>query len=172
MTFMACPSLSSSPRSSRAFVSPASDQARSYPFPDRLQSNTLSLGVGLTWTLYDGGEVDAAVASARIGKDQATVTESLKLRETELAQVQAMQSLRASMEQVRLYDKALEAAEKNVHTQQAEFENGLLTNLELMQALDTRLQIKRNRDQAEVNAKLAYVNAQLQLTGLPKSHSK
>ena len=66
-------------------------------------------------------------------------------------------------------DQALAAAERNVKLQQNEFENGLLTNLEVMQALDQRLQIKRNRDQAVYNAKLAYVEAQLQVSGLPKA---
>jgi len=141
----------------------------SYPFPDSEQMNRLSFGVGLTWTLYDAGEVEARVSTAVIERRQATVTESLETRENRLIREQAELAFRDGLEQIRLYDKALAAAERNVKIQQDEFENGLLTNLEVMQALDTRLQIKRNRDQALYNAKLAYIEAQLQVRGVPKA---
>ncbi len=139
------------------------------PFPDGEQANRLSFGVGLTWTLYDAGEVEANVSSAVIERTQANVTQSLQSRENTLIREQAEQAFRDGLVQIRLYDEALSAAERNVKLQQDEFENGLLTNLEVMQALDQRLQIKRNRDQAIYNAKLAYVEAQLQVRGLPKA---
>lgn len=140
----------------------------SYPFPDGTQANKLSFGVGLTWILYDGGEVQAQIANAVIEKSKASVTESLQKRDNTLAREQAVRALSDGMEQIRLYDKALAAAEKNVRVQQQEFENGMLTNLDVMQALDIRLQIKRSRDQALYRAKLAFVDAQLQLAGIPK----
>jgi outer membrane protein TolC len=139
------------------------------PFPDGEQSNRLRFGVGLTWTLYDAGEVEANVSTAVIERNQANVTESLQSRENSLIREQAEQAFRDGLVQIRLYDQALAAAERNVKIQQQEFENGLLTNLEVMQALDQRLQIKRNRDQAIYNAKLAYIEAQLQVRGLPKA---
>ncbi|HYX36483.1 MAG TPA: TolC family protein [Oligoflexus sp.] len=141
----------------------------SYPFPDNEQVNRLSFGVGLTWTLYDAGEVEANVKTAVIERSQANVTQSLETRENRLIREQAEQAYRDGLEQIQLYDKALAAAERSVKIQQEEFENGLLTNLEIMQALDQRLQIKRNRDQALYNAKLAYIEAQLQVRGLPKA---
>lgn len=140
-----------------------------YPFPDGEQSNRLSFGVGLTWTLYDAGEVEANVSNALIERNQANITQALQSRENTLIREQAEQAFRDGLVQIRLYDQALDAAERNVKIQQNEFENGLLTNLEVMQALDQRLQIKRNRDQAIYNAKLAYVEAQLQVRGLPKA---
>lgn len=143
--------------------------AWNYPFPDGEQANRLSFGVGLTWTLYDAGEVEANVSTAVIERNQANVTQSLQTRENTLIREQAEQAFRDGLVQIRLYDQALAAAERNVKLQQDEFENGLLTNLEVMQALDQRLQIKRNRDQAIYNAKLAYVEAQLQVRGLPKA---
>lgn len=139
------------------------------PFPDGEQSNRLRFGVGLTWTLYDAGEVEANVSTAVIERNQANVTEALQSRENTLIREQAEQAFRDGLVQIRLYDQALAAAERNVKIQQQEFENGLLTNLEVMQALDQRLQIKRNRDQAIYNAKLAYIEAQLQVRGLPKA---
>jgi outer membrane protein len=143
--------------------------AWNYPFPDGEQANHLSFGVGLTWTLYDGGEVEANVSTAVIERNQAKVTQSLQTRENLLIREQAEQAFRDGLVQIRLYDQALAAAERNVKLQQDEFENGLLTNLEVMQALDQRLQIKRNRDQAVYNAKLSYIEAQLQVRGLPKA---
>ncbi len=143
-----------------------------YPFPDEQQFNSLSFGVGLSWTLYDAGENEAAIRSAVIDKNKAALTETLQTRESKLALDQAQQAYQDGLEQIRLYDKALEAAEKNVRLQQQEFENGLLTNLEVMQALDTRLQIKRNRDQAIYRAKLAKVEALLLTQGLPSNNSK
>jgi len=140
-----------------------------YPFPDDQQFNSLSFGVGLTWTLYDAGETDAAIRTAVIDKTKASLTETLQTRESKLALDQAQQAYQDGLEQIRLYDKALEAAEKNVRIQQQEFENGLLTNLEVMQALDTRLQIKRNRDRALYQAKLAKVEALLLTQGLPQA---
>ncbi len=141
----------------------------SYPFPDGTQANKLSFGVGLTWILYDGGEVEAQIANALTEKSKASVTESLQRRENTLARQQAEQAFRDGMEQIRLYDKALAAAERNVKVQQQEFENGMLSNLDVMQALDSRLQLKRSRDQALYRAKLAFVDAQLQLGGLAKN---
>jgi outer membrane protein TolC len=143
--------------------------AWNYPFPDGEQANRLSFGVGLTWTLYDAGEVEANVSTALIERQQANVTETLETRENTLVREQAEQAFRDGLVQIRLYDQALEASERNVKLHQQEFENGLLTNLEVQQALDQRLQIKRNRDRAVYDAKLAYVEAQLQLRGLPKA---
>jgi outer membrane protein len=140
-----------------------------YPFPDGEQLNRLSFGVGLTWTLYDAGEVEASVSTALIERNQANVTQTLETRENSLIREQAEQAFQDGLVQIRLYDQALAAAERSVKIQQDEFENGLLTNLEVMQALDQRLQIKRNRDQAIYNAKLAYIEAQLQTRGLPKA---
>jgi outer membrane protein len=140
-----------------------------YPFPDGQQSNRLSFGVGLTWTLYDAGEVEANVSTAVIERKQANITEALESRENRLIREQAELALRDGLEQIRLYDQALAAAERNVKVHQEEFENGLLTNLEVMQAIDQRLQIKRSRDQALYNAKLAYIEAALQVRGLPKA---
>lgn len=139
-----------------------------YPIPDEKQFNRLHFAVGLTWTLYDAGEADAAIRGAILDKQKALIGEALQTRDTEYARVEADRSYRDGLEQIRLYEKAFYAAEKNLKIQQLEFDKGLLTNLEIMQALDTRLQIKRSRDQAIYQTKLALVELNLFNYGVPK----
>ncbi len=130
-----------------------------YPNDDSV--NTFSLGLGLNWLIYDAGQNRNQVAGVELEKQQAQLDQELLTRQASLDQTLANRAWSDGIAQIRDLEQANKAAEQNLKAQQREFENGLLTNLELTQALDTKLQVKRTLDQALYRTKFAYIEAQL-----------
>lgn len=124
-------------------------------------SHDFAIGLGLSWTLYDAGEIHAAVNSANLQRSKATVAKQLADREGNLNLSLARRQLDDSLLQIKTYRSALEVVEKTLKVQQQEFNSGLITNLEMLTTLDQRLQIRRNLDQAIYRAKLVYIQSKV-----------
>lgn len=124
-------------------------------------SHAFGIGVGLTWLLYNAGEINAEVSTATFQKTKATVAKQLADRQSQLDLALAKRKLADNIEQIKAYKSALEVVEKTLKAQQLEFNSGLITNLEMLTTLDQRLSIRRNLDLATYRAKLTYVQSQV-----------
>lgn len=142
----------------------------SYPNDD--SNNTFSIGVGLNWLIYDAGQVRNTVAGLEIEKQKAQLEQQLLTRQASLEQSLANRAWQDGIDQLRDLERADKAAEANLKAQEREFENGLLTNLELTQALDTKLQVRRTFDQTLYRTKYAYLEAQLRAGRLKLSKAE
>lgn len=132
-----------------------------WSYPNDESNNTFSLGLGLNWLIYDAGQIRSTAAGLELEKQRAQLDQQLLTREASLEQNLANRAWQDGIAQLRDLERADKAAELNLKAQEREFENGLLTNLELTQALDTKLQVKRTLDQTLYRTKFAYVEAQL-----------
>ncbi len=133
----------------------------SYLDPTEQGAHDFSFGVGLTWLIYDSGQINAAVTIANLIKTQATVQKELADREGNLFLGIASRRLEDSLVQIRSYQDALKVVEKTLGAQREEYDSGLITNIELLTILDQRLQIRRNLDLALNRAKLIFVQSEV-----------
>ncbi|RZA15430.1 MAG: TolC family protein [Proteobacteria bacterium] len=133
----------------------------SYLDPTEQGAHDFSFGVGLTWLIYDSGQINAAVTTANLIKTQATVQKELADREGNLFLGIASRRLEDSLVQIRAYQDALKVVEKTLGAQREEYDSGLITNIELLTILDQRLQIRRNLDLALNRAKLIFVQSEV-----------
>lgn len=133
----------------------------SYLDPSDQGVHDLSFGLGLTWLIYDSGQVNAAVTTASLIKNKATVQKELADREGQLFLGIATRRLEDSLAQIASYDAALKVVDRTLGVQRQEYDSGLITNLELLTTLDQRLEIRRNLDLALNRAKLVYVQTEI-----------
>jgi outer membrane protein len=104
------------------------------------------VGVQVVWPLFQGGVVDAAVRenvertkSARLTLDQLRRQAEQELRTAHAAAVLAI-------DQERELARALKLSEQNYEQQLRDYRNGLVTNLEVLNALESLQQTRRGHD--------------------------
>ena len=141
--------------------------AHRWSVPQDTSTHVLSFGLGLSWQIYDAGQLEASVGGYSIERQRAALAADIARREAELNQNLVKREWEDGLNQLKDLDLALNAAKQNVKVQQQEFENGLLTNLEVMQALDTQLQVRRTIDQTLFRTKYVYLEAQLRAGQIP-----
>ncbi|MCI5143238.1 MAG: TolC family protein, partial [Candidatus Electrothrix sp. ATG1] len=93
-----------------------------------------SLGMNVSWNLYSGGVVDAAILEARQAQREAKYA-SAELRHTIAAEVQqGIVRLSAAREQVRLQRETVELVEENRKLAKSEYEAGSASLVRLNEA--------------------------------------
>lgn len=133
----------------------------SYLDPTDQGFHDFSFGVGLTWLLYDAGQVNARVTTANLVKAQAEVVRQRAEREGRLSLGLVNRRLEDSLRQINSYQSALRVVERTLGVQREEANSGLITNFEVLSTLDQRLQIRRNLDLALNRAKLIYIQSEV-----------
>jgi outer membrane protein TolC len=117
--------------------------------------------------LFQGGTVAAQVKEAKSALAQA----QLSLEEGERRALHAVRKTRAELASALLERESLEsaakAAEKSYAALQAEYKLGLVTNLDVLQALDFLVAQKSARDAAGFRAKLLSIQLALSTEQLP-----
>jgi outer membrane protein TolC len=124
---------------------------------DDLQQNaSWGFSIGLDWSIFDGlgtiGEVKssrAGVSSAREARRQEELDAGLAVREAEVAIRNAREGIQAAQESVEL-------AEENLRLQQALYENGGGTILELNNAQVERTRAHNSLIEARIGLHVAY----------------
>ncbi len=133
-------------------------------------SHDLSIGLGLTWVLYDAGEINAAVNTAAFEKSRAEALKQLASRNGDLNLNLAKKRLEDGLNEIKTYQKALDVVEKTYASQKKEYDSGLIINLDLLVTVDQRLQVRRNLDLAINRTKLAYLQAKVYQDGISFKH--
>jgi outer membrane protein len=116
--------------------------------------------LALTVPLYAGGSVQSRVREAQSQSTQAELGVSQVKRQAEQEIRSLHQSVMLDRSQLAALEMATDAARKNYETQQRDYRFGLVTNLDVLQALTVFQENQRALDRARYTAKLQYLRLQ------------
>jgi outer membrane protein len=125
-----------------------------------LQNSQWDAGVALTVPLYTGGLLQSQVSAALSQQTQAELALSQVRRQAEQEIRALYQSVTYDRAQVQALEKATEAAHKNYEAQRHDYRLGLVTNLDVLQALTAYQENLRALDRARFTAKSDYLALQ------------
>jgi len=125
--------------------------------------------VALTIPLYAGGGVQSQVREALSQSTQAELNERQVRRQAEQEIRSVYQSVMLDQSQVQSLENATEAAEKNYEAQRREYKLGLVTNLDVLQALTSYQENKRALDRARYVSKFNYLKLEAATVRRPSS---
>lgn len=123
--------------------------------------------LSLAAPIYQGGEVGARTAEA-VSQLRQSEDELARLRrwaQTDVAQRHALWV--AALDEVGAYREGFEAADKSFRRHEEEYRLGLVTNLDVLQAINDRLAMKKAWDDARLNARRAYWDLRAAVGSLP-----
>jgi len=123
--------------------------------PAPAQDSRWDAGLTLRVPLYSGGYNDASAAQAGARASAAKLSLALAERAAATEVRQAHSSLEHSLTVIASLEKALALAEENSVLQAKDYVYGLVTNLDVLNAMNTVLQTRLNLDQAKARAALA-----------------
>jgi len=116
--------------------------------------------LALTVPIYTGGSVQSRVREAQSQKDQAELatTRARRLADQEIRSF--YQTVVLDRSRLDALEKATDAAKSNYETQRRDYRLGLVTNLDVLQALSTYLENQQALDRVRYNVKLNYLRLQ------------
>jgi outer membrane protein len=116
--------------------------------------------LALTVPLYTGGSLQSQVRAAQSQSTQADLatTRARRLADQEIRSF--YQTVVLDRERLDALEKATEAAQRNYETQRRDYRIGLVTNLDVLQALSTYLDNQQSLDRVRYNVKLNYLRLQ------------
>lgn len=114
------------------------------------------IGFGLTMPLYQGGIVRSQVRQASEIQIQTELLLRQKLRDANSQIHQIYGNLVNTIEQIKTLEKAFTVTEQNYRAQSKDYKFGLVTNLDVIEALNTYLETKRTLDQSKFEAMIFY----------------
>jgi outer membrane protein TolC len=112
------------------------------------------IGVGLTIPIYEGGVVQGRIREAKDVETEITLTLSRLKREAETQVRAAYHALSGAIDQAESLKKAFATAERNYREQTRDYGFGLVTNLDVLQALTTFQDTKRAYDRTRIQVDL------------------
>ena len=113
--------------------------------------------LALTIPLYAGGSLQSRVREAVSQSTQAELNASQVRRQAEQEIRSVYQNVTFDRSQLDALEKATEAARKNYEVQRRDYRLGLVTNLDVLQALTAFQENQRALDRARYTAKLDYL---------------
>jgi outer membrane protein len=125
--------------------------------------------LALTVPLYTGGSLQSQVRAAQSQSTQAELatTRARRLADQEIRSFyQTVVLDRARLDAI---EKATETAQRNYETQRRDYRIGLVTNLDVLQALSTYLDNQQALDRVRYNVKLNYLRLQAAAVRRPAS---
>lgn len=126
------------------------------------------VGISLSLPILNGGILSSRVEEASSLRMQA----ELELRRAKRAALQEIQSLyatfKADLDQMTELNSARDLTEKNFVQQNREYRNGLVSNLEVLQALTAFEESKRALDRARFQSKIDYLKLEAAAGTLPE----
>ena len=125
-----------------------------------LKDSTWDVGIALTVPIYAGGLLQSRVSEAVSLRTQAELGASQVRRQAEQEIRSAYQSVVFDRSQLDALEKATESARKNYETQRRDYRLGLVTNLDVLQALTAFQQNQLALDRARYTTKLDYLKLQ------------
>lgn len=125
-----------------------------------LRDSEWDVGVALTVPIYTGGQLQSKVSQAVSQQTQAELSLSQIRRQAEQEIRSVHQSVVYDQSQLEALEKATEAARKNYEAQRHDYRLGLVTNLDVLQALTTYQENQRALDRARFTAKIDYLTLQ------------
>jgi len=103
--------------------------------------------------LYTGGQIQAKVEQAAAQASSADLALKYALRQARTEISQSYDDLKYSLATAAALDKALDFAQKNAQSQITDYRYGLVTNIDVLTALSSVLQIRLQQEQAYTTAR-------------------
>lgn len=125
-----------------------------------LKDSNWDVGIALTVPIYAGGLLQSKVSEAVSQRTQAELSASQVRRQAEQEIRSAYQSVVFDRSQLDALEKATESARKNYEAQRRDYRLGLVTNLDVLQALTAFQENQRAQDRARYTTKLDYLKLQ------------
>ena len=125
--------------------------------PGVLENTKWDLTVSFTMPLFQGGVVSAQTAAAAAVARQADLSESRAQRLAELEARRSHELLTAFDRQLEALSASVESAERNYEIQSKEYRMGLVSNLEVIQALNSLTEARRAYDRTRYQRKSEFV---------------
>ncbi len=112
-------------------------------------------GINITMKLIDSGETGSKVKEAQYKEKEAELNLAKKKRQVETEVRSAIGNIKGLMEQVKILENAAEMNDKNYLEQRKDYEFSLVTNLEVLQAMNSLQNAKRTLDRTKLELLLA-----------------
>lgn len=125
--------------------------------PGYLRDSRWDVQLTVTVPLYAGGSTQSKVRQANSQRTQAELTQAQRLRQAEQEIRANYQSMTLVQSQLEALQNATIAAKKSYAAQLREYRLGLVSNLEVIQALTTFQQNQRALARASINVRSAYL---------------
>lgn len=119
--------------------------------------NKWDLGLALTFPIFQGGIVLAQTRKAAARHEELDLSYSQSRRQVALNLESLYNSFQSELEQLRLLDQAVKVADRNYQLETRDYRYGLVTNIDVLQALDSLYQTKRTLDRTQYQARAAWV---------------
>jgi len=121
-----------------------------------LENSKWDLGLQLAIPIFQGGVVQSQIREATWRHKEAELSLSQTRRAAELSVRTLHENLTRTLSQERALRDALTIAEQNYAEQNRDYRFGLVTNLDVLQALNTFQETKRLLDRSRYQAKIAF----------------
>jgi outer membrane protein len=125
-----------------------------------LKDSTWDVGIALTVPIYAGGLLQSKVSEAMSLRTQNELSASQVSRQAEQEIRSTYQGVVFDRSQLDALEKATESARKNYEAQRRDYRLGLVTNLDVLQALTAFQENQRALDRARYVTKLDYLKLQ------------
>lgn len=135
--------------------------------PGYLDQSKWDVQLSLTIPLYAGGSVDSKIREAGAVRNQAELTKSQILRQADQQIRSLYQSVNANRSQLIALGRATSAAKKNYEAQVSDYHLGLVTNLDVLQALTQFQQNQLSLDRIRLTARSNYLQLLVAAGRLP-----
>ena len=122
--------------------------------------------------IFSWGQVHSSVKQAQSLHRAAELTLQRLQRQAETDVKSAWENLRASIAMFDLYDKSAALAERNYTLQTRDYKRGLVSNLEVLQALNTLYGARLTRDQGQYNVKLNDIQLKIAVGDIQMAEEK
>lgn len=116
--------------------------------------------LALTIPLYAGGSVQSQVREAQSQREQAELATSRARRLADQEIRSFHQTVVLDRSRLEALENATDAAKRNYETQRSDYRLGLVTNLDVLQALSAYLENQQALDRVRFNVKLNYLRLQ------------
>ena len=125
-----------------------------------LRDSDWDVGIALTVPIYSGGLLKSQIGTAVSQRTQAELNLT-QIRRQAIQEISAThQSVVYDQSQLDALEKSTEAARKNYEAQRHDYRFGLVTNLDVLQALTTYQESQRALDRARFTTKTDYLTLQ------------
>jgi outer membrane protein TolC len=118
--------------------------------------NGWSVGLGLSYPLFDGFRREETATRARVQESVASATLADTRRAVRATAEQLLGSLRLAREQIGLAEKSVAVAEEDLRVQQERYRMGVTTMLELLTSQASLVEAQTNLAAARFDYRLAY----------------
>lgn len=126
------------------------------------------IGLGINLSIFEGGNIDARIREAADKEKEAELVLSRKMRQAETEIKIAYQNLENLLEQMKVLESALIITEKNYLEQKKDYGFSLVTNLDVLQALNSFQTTKRSLDKTRIDVKASWIDLMAAVAQIPK----